>query len=68
MSEAMVEEKGLLNHSQAALILDVTPARITELVKRGKLNRFDFLGRTYVSVTEINARLVQQGRAGGPSR
>jgi hypothetical protein len=56
MSKAMVDEKGLLNHSQAALILGVTPARVTELVRLGKLTRFDFLGRTYVSVKEVNAR------------
>jgi len=28
MSEAMVEEKGLLNHAQAALLLDVSTKRV----------------------------------------
>ena len=36
MSVVMVREKGLLNHSQAALLLDITPARVTELVNLGK--------------------------------
>ncbi len=60
MSKAMIQEKGLLNHSQAALILGVTPARVTELVRLGKLSRFDFLGRTYVSVKEVNARCLKR--------
>ncbi len=60
MSKAMVQERGLLNHSQAALILGVTPARVTELVRLGKLRRFNFLGRTYVSVKEVNARCLKR--------
>ena len=68
MSEAMVDEEGLLNHSQAALILDVTPARVTELVNLSKLHRFDFLGRTYVSVKEVKARREEDLKAGRPRR
>ena len=36
MSEAMIEEKGLLNHAQAALLLDVSTKRIGELVRLGR--------------------------------
>ena len=43
MSTAMVKEKGLLNHAQAALVLGVSVKRIGELVRLGKLTRFDFL-------------------------
>ena len=68
MSLAMVEEEGLLNHSQAALILDVTPARVTELVNLGRLKRFDFLGRTYVSVREVKGRREEDVKAGRPKR
>ena len=64
MSDAMVEEKGLLNHAQAALMLDVSRKRVGELVKLGKLTRFDFLGRTYVSMREIWERNQQELRAG----
>jgi hypothetical protein len=68
MSDAMVEEKGLLNHAQAALMLDVSTKRVSELVKQGKLTRFDFLGRTYVSMREIWERNRLELRAGRPSR
>ena len=64
MSDAMVEEKGLLNHAQAALMLDVSTKRVGELVRHGKLTRFDFLGRTYVSMREIWARNRMELRAG----
>jgi hypothetical protein len=68
MSKKMVEQDGLLNHSQAALVLDVTPARVTELVNLGTLERFDFLGRTYVSVKEVVARRKADVTAGRPRR
>src|SRR3954471_1687530 len=66
MSDAMVEEQGLLNHAQAALLLGVSVKRIGELVRLGKLVRFDFLGRTYVSVREVRARYAQELKAGRP--
>ena len=66
MSDAMVEEKGLLNHAQAGVMLDVSTKRVGELVRQGKLTRFDFLGRTYVSMREIWARNQMELRAGRP--
>jgi hypothetical protein len=68
MSDTMVAEKGLLNHAQAALMLDVSTKRVGELVRLGKLTRFDFLGRTYVSMREIWERNQQELRAGRPPR
>ena len=68
MSAAMVEEEGLLNHVQAALLLGVSVKRIGELVRLGKLRRFDFLGRTYVSVREVRDRYRQELKAGRPKR
>ena len=68
MSEAMVEQKGLLNHAQAAILLDVSTRRVTELVELGKLARFDFLGRTYVSMLEVRARRESDVKAGRPRR
>jgi hypothetical protein len=68
MSDAMVQEKGLLNHAQAALMLDVSTKRVGELVRLGKLRRFDFVGRTYVSMREIWERNKQELRAGRPPR
>lgn len=66
MSEAMVREKGLLNYAQAALLLDVSTKRVSELVRTGKLRRFDFLGRTYVSMREVGERYQQDLKAGRP--
>lgn len=68
MSEAMVEEKGLLNHAQAALLLDVSTKRVGELVRLGKLADFTFLGRKYVSMREVWARNELELQAGRPRR
>ena len=68
MSKAMVEEKGLLNHAQAARLLGVSTKRVSELVWLGKLTRFDFAGRTYVSMQEIRDRNKQALKAGRPPR
>ena len=68
MSEAMVREKGLLNYAQAALLLDVSTKRVSELVRTGKLKRFDFLGRSYVSMREVGERYQQDLKAGRPAQ
>lgn len=68
MSEAMVQEHGLLNHAQASLLLGVSVKRIGELVRLEKLSRFDFLGRTYVSVREVRDRHQQELKSGRPRR
>src|SRR4029450_11208847 len=68
MSEAMIEEKGLLNHAQAALMLDVRTKRVGELVRLGKLTDLVFLGRKYVSMREVWERNTQELKAGRPPR
>jgi len=68
MSEAMVEQQGLLNHAQAAILLEVSTRRVSELVELGKLTRFDFLGRTYVSMREVKERREQDLKPGRPPR
>ncbi len=68
MSDAMVEEKGLLNHAQAALLLNVSTKRVGELVRLGKLTDFMFLGRKYVSMRETWDRNQQELKAGRPPR
>jgi len=68
MSEAMVREQGLLNHAQAGLLFGHSVKRVGELVRLGKLTRFDFLGRTYVSVREVRERYEQEIKAGRPKR
>jgi hypothetical protein len=68
MSETMIEEKGLLNYAQAALLLDVSTKRVRELVRLGKLTDFTFLGRKYVSMREVCDRNKQDRKAGRPAR
>ena len=68
MSKAMVEQKGLLNFAQAGLLLDVSTKRISELVRLRKLRRFDFLGRTYVSMREVGEQYQQELKVGRPRR
>jgi hypothetical protein len=68
MSRVSVRENGLLNRVQAGAVLDVTPRRIAELVELGKLTRYDFLGRTYVSVQEVLERREVDVKAGRPPR
>lgn len=68
MSEATMREEGLLNYAQAGLVLDVSTKRVSELVRLRKLTRFEFLGRTYVSLREVGDRLGQQRKAGRPRR
>jgi hypothetical protein len=68
MSKAMVDEKGLLNYAQAALLLDVSTKRVSELVRLGKLKPFDFLGRRYVSMRQVGERYQQAVKAGRPKR
>ena len=68
MSRTMQEEDGLINHAQAALVLDVSTRRIGELVDTGKFRRFEFLGRTYVSVREVLERRDADVKGGRPPR
>lgn len=66
MSRTMIEEQGLINHAQAALILEISTRRVGELVETGKLRPFEFLGRKYVSVREVHARWGEDIKAGRP--
>jgi hypothetical protein len=68
MSKAMVQQKGLLNYAQAGLLLDVSTKRISELVRLGKLTRYHFLGRNYVSMRGVGERYQQELKAGRPAR
>lgn len=68
MSAAMIQEEGLLNHAQAALLLGVSVKRVGELVRLGKLTRFDFFDRTYVSVREVRQRDLEELQAGRRSK
>ena len=64
MSNVMVAQKGLLNFPQAALLLDVSVKRISELVRLKKLDHWEFLGRKYVSMAQVRDRYQQELKDG----
>jgi predicted XRE-type DNA-binding protein len=68
MSKVWNEQGGLLNYAQAALVLDVSTKRVSELVRLEKLKKFEFLGRPYVSLNQVCERADQDLRAGRPRR
>jgi hypothetical protein len=68
MGRVSQREEGLLNHAQAGAILGVSARRVGELVTLGKLSRYDFVGRTYVSVREILDRRESDVKSGRPKR
>ena len=68
MSRITMREEGLLNHAQAAIVLDVSTRRVGELVELGHFTRFDFLGRTYVSLREVLVRREADVKAGRPRK
>jgi len=68
MSEVMVREKGLLNVQQTAILLDVSRERVYELMELGRLKRYEFTGRVYLSYVEVQERREQDIKAGRPRR
>jgi hypothetical protein len=68
MAEEMKRQDGLLNFSQAATLLSVSPQRVREMAITGVLSRFSFCGRHYVSHREVCARRASDVKAGRPRR
>ena len=68
MAKTMLEQGGLFNVAQAAISLDLSRERVYELLDLGKLDKFEFLGRIYLSVREVNARRESDVKAGRPAR
>jgi hypothetical protein len=66
MSEEMVRQKGLLNVIQAGTYLEVSRERIYELMERKILDRYDFLGRVYLSFKQVQQRRRDDIQAGRP--
>lgn len=55
--ELSVREQGLLSLSEAAEILNVSRGRAHQLATLGTLQVWKFLGRPFVSATQVEARL-----------
>ena len=66
MAQAQREEDGLLNFAQAAVLLSITPQRVSQLATAGRLHRFSFCGQHYVSYREVRARAASEIRNGRP--
>ena len=54
--------------SEASRMLNVSPARITQLAKSGKLDTFKDGGTVWVTVDSINQRLTEAPTAGRPHK
>jgi hypothetical protein len=65
MAAKMIEEEGLLNFSQAAIVLEVSNQRVVQLVQAGKLDRFFYCGTNYVSYRQVCARRRADVNKGG---
>ncbi len=61
-------ESGLLLVNQAALVLDRSPSRVSQLVTAGKFRAWQFFGKTYLSAREIDARRTGEVKNGRPPR
>jgi hypothetical protein len=68
MAEVMVQEDGLVNVAQAAILLDVSRERVYELIELGKLKPFQYTGRTYISFRQLKERREHDVKAGRPRR
>lgn len=54
--------------SEAARRLGVSPARVSQLIKSGRLESFKDAGTVWVTVDSVNARLSDSPRAGRPAK
>jgi hypothetical protein len=52
-SDASAREQGLVNLTQGGVILGRSKQLVQRLVTQGRLNSFEFFGRTYLSVREL---------------
>jgi hypothetical protein len=62
------EEGGLLLPAQAALVLDVSRVRVFQLLDAGLLASWDFFGKRYLSVHQLQSRRESDVKAGRPKR
>ncbi len=58
------EQDGLITKQQAVALLEVSPARITQLIKQGLLNEFTHFKKDLVSAKQCEA-LYRAKREGG---
>jgi len=66
--DAGIETVPRVTPAQAARVLGVTPARVSQLMASGKLEHFEYEGRTWVSRYSLDARLAEAPKPGRPKR
>jgi hypothetical protein len=62
------QEGALMLVNQAAMVLDVSPARVSQLCQVGKFRTWSFYGKNYLSCREIHARRTSEIKTGRPPR
>lgn len=68
MMQEMKRQDGLLNFSQAATLLGLSRARVSQLVMDGTFQRFTFCGHHYVSMKEVRVRAATEIKLGRPPK
>jgi len=68
LSDEDIESMKYLSLSEAAEDLEVTPGRITQLIKAGKLHDKYFGGKRMVSIESVNSVMQSSRKAGRPSK
>ncbi len=49
-------------------MLNVSPQAVADLMKRGKLTRYEFFGSPWIAIHEIRARIAAPKASWGPKR
>lgn len=66
--EAGLEQIATVSASEAARILNVTPGRVTHMIRDGQLESFKNGHKTSVTRASVNARLAAPRRVGRPRK
>ena len=66
--DAGVETVPRVTPAEAARALGVTPGRVSQLMASGRLEHFEYGGRTWVSRYSLEARLAERPKPGRPKK
>jgi hypothetical protein len=67
-AQVSAKRSGLLNYSQAAVVMGLHRSRITQFVSAGRLHPVTFFGRDYLGVDEVRAFACEERKRSGRPR